>query len=237
MKLFKSGADERIDVLINTDHFQNYLHWQRYKHVLEKINSKSSMLELGAGLGVFSNMVKPKVSFYRGIEYNKAACKEAQIRIGSDKLIKEGDAQNMKFPDSSFDEIVCLEVIEHLPHYRKALDEVARVLKKGGKFYVSIPYRRSGAPSKVNPHHLYEPGEYEFLQALRLKFDKIDIFYQRYEETPIMTFARIFHLRRVLGLVEPYKRLTEGHEQELKKVFLDSKRSGLLLGLFCECIL
>lgn len=235
MKSLPPQADERIDVHTNPDRFQNHLHWQRYNHVLDRVDPGSSVLEIGTGLGIFSEMLHPRVSSYRGIEYDVEACKSAQARIGIEGLITQGDVQAIEFSDNSFDEVVCLEVLEHLPDYRRALDEIARVLSKGGKLHVSVPYSRVGGPSRVNPHHLYEPGEKELIFELQARFRAVHVFYQRYIETRWMTFARLCHLRRLTGCVEPYRRLTQGHSAELEKVVLDSERQGYLLGLYCEC--
>lgn len=44
------------------------------------------------------------------------------------------DTHNLPLPDSSFDAIICKEVLEHLYHPHKAIEEMLRVLKPGGKF-------------------------------------------------------------------------------------------------------
>lgn len=50
-----------------------------------------------------------------------------------------GNAQRLPFGDQSFDVVLCAEVLEHLPDYRSALDEMARVLKPGGRLAISVP--------------------------------------------------------------------------------------------------
>jgi len=47
------------------------------------------------------------------------------------------DAHNLPLSDSSFDAIICKEVLEHLRHPHKAVDEMLRVLKPGGKCVAS----------------------------------------------------------------------------------------------------
>jgi len=43
-------------------------------------------------------------------------------------------------PDSSYDAILCSEVLEHIPDPTKALDEFARLLKSGGKLILTAPF-------------------------------------------------------------------------------------------------
>jgi len=49
------------------------------------------------------------------------------------------DALYLPFVDDSFDQVVCSEVLEHIPDYRSALREIARVLRPGGVFAASVP--------------------------------------------------------------------------------------------------
>ncbi len=49
------------------------------------------------------------------------------------------DAHFLAFKDSSFDRIVCFEVLEHLSSPFKALKEFRRVLKNDGDVILSVP--------------------------------------------------------------------------------------------------
>lgn len=51
----------------------------------------------------------------------------------------EGDALRLPFPDDAFDCVICSEVLEHLPDFEAALDEIARVTKPDGVFALSVP--------------------------------------------------------------------------------------------------
>ena len=46
--------------------------------------------------------------------------------------LKEGNAQNLPFPDNSFDFVTCQTLLIHVPDPQKALNEMKRVLKPGG---------------------------------------------------------------------------------------------------------
>lgn len=54
----------------------------------------------------------------------------------------KGNITNLQFPSSEFDSIICLEVLEYLnpEDFKKAINEIGRVLKKGGTAIISIPF-------------------------------------------------------------------------------------------------
>lgn len=50
-----------------------------------------------------------------------------------------GSGLELPFADGSFDRVICAEVLEHVPDYRRMLAEIRRVLKPGGVLAVSVP--------------------------------------------------------------------------------------------------
>jgi 2-polyprenyl-3-methyl-5-hydroxy-6-metoxy-1,4-benzoquinol methylase len=49
------------------------------------------------------------------------------------------DVETMPLRDSIFDLVVCTEVFEHLADYRRAVQEISRIMKSGGHAVVSVP--------------------------------------------------------------------------------------------------
>lgn len=50
-----------------------------------------------------------------------------------------GSALRLPFEENAFDVVLCAEVLEHLPDYRSALNEMERVLKPDGRLAISVP--------------------------------------------------------------------------------------------------
>lgn len=50
------------------------------------------------------------------------------------------DGAKLPFPDDSFDAVFCLEVLEHVPEPAMVMQEISRVLKPGGRAWISMPF-------------------------------------------------------------------------------------------------
>jgi SAM-dependent methyltransferase len=70
-----------------------------------------------------------------------------------------GDALALPFPDATFDRIICSEVLEHIWGDERAIAEITRILKPGGKLAVTVPTR---FPERVcwalDPEYHSAPG-------------------------------------------------------------------------------
>ncbi|WP_344129217.1 class I SAM-dependent methyltransferase [Saccharopolyspora halophila] len=50
-----------------------------------------------------------------------------------------GDALALPFPDEHFDVVIASEIMEHIPEDEKAMAELVRVVKPGGRVVVTVP--------------------------------------------------------------------------------------------------
>ena len=227
----KIGAVERLDADHSSDAFQIFLHNQRYNFALERISREDAVLEVGTGVGSFSKMLVDHGAAFTGLEFDPGACQGTRERVKGRGTVVQGDAQQMPFADEAFTVVVCLEVLEHLPDYRKAVAEIHRCLKPGGRAIISVPFRKRGGKSPVNRFHLYEPGETELTKAFQQHFEKVDVQYQYFQETAWMTLVRKCHLRRFVGLAATYRDLTLGVRSAMTKIKIASRGQGLNLTL------
>jgi len=68
-----------------------------------------------------------------------------------DSAIKAEDATQFSFNDHSFDVVIANHIMEHIPNDRKALAEIYRVLKPGGRAILQVPYSTTIAYTIEDP--------------------------------------------------------------------------------------
>jgi len=111
-------------------------------HVGEAFEKKA--LDVGCGEGGLTRMLWEKGYKSFGIDVDQEKIETAKKRFGATELNFEmQDAAALKFPDKSFDLVLCLELIEHIDDPEGLLIEIARVLKPGGTLVISTPNRFS----------------------------------------------------------------------------------------------
>lgn len=122
----------------------------------------------------------------------------------TDKIDIVGDIENIAEKDGSFDVILCSEVLEHLSNPVNALNELSRLLKRGGRIILTAPFC---SLTHFAPHH-YSTGFnryfYEFhLDKLDFKIDEIttngNFFeYMRQEIRRIRSVAKLYSSKKPL---------------------------------------
>jgi ubiquinone/menaquinone biosynthesis C-methylase UbiE len=104
-------------------------------------NHKQSILDIGIGFGIYANELSPHVSRITGIDVEAKNLEKSKnivsMRKNIDLLLMS--AEDLKFPENFFDAAIMIEVLEHVPNDTKALQEIYRVLKPGGKLIVTVP--------------------------------------------------------------------------------------------------
>jgi SAM-dependent methyltransferase len=97
------------------------------------------ILEVGCGEGIVLATLAARLpgSRFDGLELDEPALKAARKRCPGATLVR-GDACALPFGDQSFDLVVCLEVLEHLPEPARALRELRRVARAG--CLLSVPH-------------------------------------------------------------------------------------------------
>lgn len=135
---------------------------------------------------------------YVGIDYSLESIKKMSSKFTEANFLYQ-KAPPLNFPDSYFDNILCLEMIEHLSEEKGQLllDEIGRCLKKGGKLFLSTP--NAANRGKDFPEgHLKEYNVNEIVNLIENKGFTIlkktglflSIFKKRYKKNSFFLFRK-----------------------------------------------
>ena len=154
-----------------------------------KGSARAQALDAGCGFGIYSLLLAEAGYNVFGIDINeeeiRKACNWARERGLQDRIIfQPGDVQNITHGDSTFDLIVCSEVLEHLEDPIAGAREIWRTLKGSGTAIISMPnvaclygflewsYRSSGLRSLLGKppltQHQIQHSRYWFGNILTL---------------------------------------------------------------------
>lgn len=104
------------------------------------------VLEIGCGLGTDGAQFARAGAAYTGVDLTAAAVELAQKHfelLGLRGEFHTADAENLGFPDASFDLVYSHGVLHHTPDTAGAVREIHRVLKPGGRAMVMLYHRGS----------------------------------------------------------------------------------------------
>jgi ubiquinone/menaquinone biosynthesis C-methylase UbiE len=106
--------------------------------------ARGETLEIAIGTGRNFPFYSKEISLI-GVELSPRMLAIARRRareLGIEADLRPGDAQNLPFPDASFDTVVATLALCTIPDYRRAVTEAARVLRPGG-FLLLLEHVRS----------------------------------------------------------------------------------------------
>ena len=153
-------------------------HVARYVYA-SKFAKDKFVLDFGCGHGYGTNYLAQVAKKIIGVDLNSNYIRYAKKRYQSRNLqyyISNQKETNLQ--KSSFDLIVCYEVIEHVENIHQVLQTIKSLLKPDGIFIVSTPNKKlspqiHGKP--VNPFHIKEHTKDEFQTLLLQYFNNVQI--------------------------------------------------------------
>lgn len=97
-----------------------------------------SVLDVGCGTGVLLAELAREIPGVRlaGIDLSNEMLEVARRRLGTDVELKEASAEALPFGDATFDAVVSTSVFHYIREPQRALQEMRRVLKPGGRLVI-----------------------------------------------------------------------------------------------------
>jgi SAM-dependent methyltransferase len=104
------------------------------------------VLDFASGPGFATELLNRLGYLTVAVDLDPPVLRIARERLGLDARCEAsraafvaGDGQRLPFADGSFDGVLCLNALHHMPDYRAALAEMHRVLRAGGRAAFSEP--------------------------------------------------------------------------------------------------
>jgi ubiquinone/menaquinone biosynthesis C-methylase UbiE len=104
------------------------------------------LLDVGCGTGLFASVVRSVLPAVKVVAIDLVAEMLAEGRLrwhsqGDGVLPVQGDSERLPFSGASFDIVTCANSFHHYPRQERAIAEMRRVLKPGGRLMIIDGYR------------------------------------------------------------------------------------------------
>ena len=124
---------------------------KNFERYLEKYRSNGRVLDVGSGTGAyfafFPNRTTVDIAPHEGVD-----------------VVADAHELSKHFTEGEFDVVLCIEALEHFYHPHKAVEEMSRVLKRGGTLILSTRFM---FPLHEVPHDYFRFTEYGLKHLLR----------------------------------------------------------------------
>ena len=119
--------------------------------VAEFIEDGDEVLECACGTGAISIYIAPKCKSLIATDFSAGMLNQAskKCKAYDNVSFKKADITNIKCRDERFDKVVAGNVIHLLPEPEKALAELCRVVKPGGKIIIPTYINKSNDSAGV----------------------------------------------------------------------------------------
>jgi ubiquinone/menaquinone biosynthesis C-methylase UbiE len=125
---------------------QSLLFGPSHRAIIDRIrarcgNGPLAVLDVGCGTGVFAARIRaasPRATVW-GVDLVAAMLAQGGARWRSDRghvAAIQGDSERLPFPGGAFDVVTCSNSFHHYPNQDRAVAEMYRVLKPGGRLFL-----------------------------------------------------------------------------------------------------
>lgn len=123
------------------------------------------VLEVACGGGPGLRYMSGRARSLKAGDCSPEVLARAQRHVGNDVELRVFDAQDMPYPDASFDAVIIFEALYYVPSADKFLAESRRVLRPGGVLLISNA-NKDLYDFNASPHSTVYHGVVELRQAL-----------------------------------------------------------------------
>jgi SAM-dependent methyltransferase len=176
--------------------------------------ARGRMLDVGCGDKPYEGIFRPYVAEYIGVEHQATFAQTNASTRGKPDVVYDG--RTLPFPDSSFDTVMSVQVLEHTPDPQRLIDEMGRVLRHDGTLILTAPFSFR-LHEEPHDYFRYSPHGLRAMLA-RTGLEIVDLRAQGSLFSVLahkMNTFLAFRVGRLEGLTQAMGKL--GHEQQAAK--------------------
>jgi SAM-dependent methyltransferase len=117
----------------------------KYRRVVELLDDPTgkTSLDIGADNGVISYLLRRRGGRWYSADLDSGTVASIRDLVGDD--VYQLDGRKLPFADRTFDQIVIVDFLEHIPDDAIFIQELQRVLKPGGILIINVPHLKPGS--------------------------------------------------------------------------------------------
>lgn len=125
---------------------KSVLKQEKYRRITSMMDDPTGRrcLDIGADNGVISLLLRRQGGRWASADLDQHTVASIRELVGDD--VHQLDGARSPFPDRTFDQVVVVDYLEHIPDDRAFAAELARILKPGGRVIINVPH--------LKPHSL-----------------------------------------------------------------------------------
>jgi SAM-dependent methyltransferase len=112
----------------------------KYRRVLELLVDPTGKanLDIGADNGVISYLLRQRGGEWSSADLDAGTVESIRQLVGGQ--VYQLDGGKTPFDDQTFDQVVIVDFLEHIPDDRAFVRDLARIIKPGGSLIVNVPH-------------------------------------------------------------------------------------------------
>jgi ubiquinone/menaquinone biosynthesis C-methylase UbiE len=195
---------------------------------------QGNLLDVACGPGVVTAAIAPKATFVVAFDATEQMLEKAKARCDKAGLLnvgfKRGNAENLPFDDAQFDGVVTRLAVHHFADPQRALNEMFRVLRRGGTAVIVdvVSSEDAGESNLQNAiERLRDPSHVRMLPA-----SELDICMTRsgFEDTDHTTWDKSREFEEWMGIVNDPARV-EPIRTVVRALAEDGRTAGMGLSI------
>jgi ubiquinone/menaquinone biosynthesis C-methylase UbiE len=246
-------SDTSAESLYSVDFYKDIedTRYDLQSHIMDLLPSLGleslRVLEIGTGVGTDARSIVRLGGDYTGINVDAGSCEATRRALELFHLpgkVHQASAVDMPFPDNSFDLVYSFGVLMCIPEVDRAVNEIYRVLKPGGRLVIML-YNRTSINYQIEIRYLRKwglallglPGMVSLLGFIGLPKEKLERHLElrqkmgkmsdeewlsRNTDGPDNPYATVYDADETRALLRRF----ESIDQELR--FFDYRHWGLL---------